>query len=309
MKISSYFKLIRWKNLVILASTLLIIKFGFIDIFTTSSALNTFNFSIFLVSNVLIAAAGYVINDLLDIEIDLINKPTKVYINSQISVKSAYNLYFLLNVTGVLAGFYIANLLGFPVLALIPIVVSYLLYLYSTTLKRIAFLGNMAIAFLISLSIISLAFFDLILINSSDVVGYNYTLFLLLLDFAIFAFFINLVRELIKDIEDIDGDKSMRLKTLPIVAGIKFSKYVAVLLILILLVGILYFVFSLLPIYSFIFYYFIVTIILPLLYLAIKISVSNLKSDFNFISLLLKIIMIFGTLSIIFISISVKNAL
>ncbi|MBS3992625.1 MAG: geranylgeranylglycerol-phosphate geranylgeranyltransferase [Bacteroidetes bacterium] len=309
MKISSYFKLIRWKNLVILASTLLIIKFGFIDIFTTSSALNTFNFSIFLVSNVLIAAAGYVINDLLDIEIDLINKPTKVYINSQISVKSAYNLYFLLNVTGVLAGFYIANLLGFPVLALIPIVVSYLLYLYSTTLKRIAFLGNMVIAFLISLSIISLAFFDLILINSSDVVGYNYTLFLLLLDFAIFAFFINLVRELIKDIEDIDGDKSMRLKTLPIAAGIKFSKYVAVLLILILLVGILYFVFSLLPIYSFIFYYFIVTIILPLLYLAIKISVSNLKSDFNFISLLLKIIMIFGTLSIIFISISVKNAL
>ncbi|MDO9262141.1 MAG: prenyltransferase, partial [Flavobacteriaceae bacterium] len=80
MKLWPFLQLIRWKNLVILATTLLIIKFGFINIFTNAYTLDNFRFFILLISTVLISAAGYLINDIHDIETDRINKPNKVYI-------------------------------------------------------------------------------------------------------------------------------------------------------------------------------------------------------------------------------------
>lgn len=309
MILGPFFKLIRWKNLLILAVTLIIIKVGFIDIFTIHSSLNIPNFLILLASNLFIAAAGYIINDILDVETDKINKPSKVFINNSIPIKLAYNLYFTLNVLGVIGGFYIANFLKFPVLALIPISISYLLYLYSTTLKKVPFIGNLLIASLISLSILTLAFFDLILTENSEILGYHYTLFLVLVDFSIFAFLINLIREIIKDIEDIKGDSLLNMRTLPILAGIKFTKNLLSILVLLLISGVGYFVFKYLPNDTLIFYYFIISIIAPLLYLLIKLQKATLKSDYNFLSLLLKIIMVFGTFAILLISLTIKNVL
>lgn len=309
MEISPFFNLIRWKNLLILASTLLIIKFGFIDIFTTESSLNTFQFIIFLISTIFIAAAGYIINDILDIETDTINKPTKCIINKSIPIKTAYTVYFTLNIMGVLFGFYIANYFNLPVLALIPILTSYLLYIYSTTLKKLPLIGNILIAFLVCLSILTLAFLDLILTKNTTILGYHYTLFQVLFDFAIFAFLLNFIREIAKDMEDIEGDKHLNMKTLPIYLGIKSSKLVVAISTILLLVGLVYFLITYLVYTRFIFYYFIIFIIAPLLFTLYKLYGASSKASFKLISLTLKICMIFGILAIILISLTIKNVL
>ena len=153
MKILPFLQLIRWKNLVILATTLLIIKFGFINIFTDSFNLDNFRFFILLTSILFITAAGYIINDIYDVETDQFNKPNQIFIGTFFTTNQAYNWYFIFNVLGVLFGFYLANYIQKPIFSSVFIIVSFLLYFYSTTLKKMLLIGNILVATLISLSL------------------------------------------------------------------------------------------------------------------------------------------------------------
>lgn len=309
MKFWAFLQLIRWKNLVILATTLLIIKFGFINIFTDAFTLDHFRFSILLISTLLISAAAYIINDIQDIETDLINKPTKVLVGTIFTIQQSYNWYLICNVLGVFLGFYLANYLQKPIFSGFFIMVSFMLYYYSTTLKKWPLIGNIVIALLVSLSILTLAFFDLIVVTNTTNLGFHYLLFELIFEFSVFAFMINLIREIVKDTEDVMGDKTLHMKTLPILIGIQYTKLFIGFLCLILIILLLYFCIIYLTFNTYIFYYFLLLITLPLLYFEFKLYQSNTKTDYEYLSKILKICMLTGIFSILFISLSIKNVL
>lgn len=306
MKIIPFLQLIRWKNLVILATTLCVIKFGFINIFTDSFNLDHFRFLVLLFSILFITAAGYIINDIYDVETDLFNKPNKVFIGTILTTNQAYNWYFIFNIIGVLLGFYLANYLQKPVFSSVFIIISFLLYFYSSTLKKMLLIGNLLVATLISLSFLLLGYFDLILKVSLNHLSFHYLLFELIFEFAVFAFFINLIREIVKDIEDIIGDNNLKMKTLPIVIGIKYSKLIVGLLTLLLLILLMYFIINYLQPSSVTYYYFLIAVIFPLLYFCFKLFHSKTKENFNYLSKILKFCMITGVFSILIISLSIK---
>ena len=160
------------------------------------------------VSTVLIAAGGYVINDYYDVKIDLINKPERVVIGKSITRRYALLIHTLLSLTGVGIGFLLSWKIG-----LVNAGCAFLLWLYSNALKRLSFIGNFTVALLTGLSI----FIVNVLYPPWSVLTCIY---------ALFAFFITLVREIIKDLEDLKGDDTFGCRTLPIVYGIRKTKMV-----------------------------------------------------------------------------------
>ena len=110
----NYLKLVRYQNLLLLAFMQLIFRYGFLKLQNIPLALSHFQYGLLVLSTVLIAAAGYIINDILDQETDYENRPNTVLVGKSISEKAAYNLYFILNVTGVGIGFYLSNCIQKP---------------------------------------------------------------------------------------------------------------------------------------------------------------------------------------------------
>lgn len=163
-----YLKLIRIQNLAMIAFMQILFRYTFLKkaTFTTLTAdknflaMTHFQFFMLVLATVLIAAAGYVINDIIDQETDELAK--KRIVGKSISEKTAYNLYFGLNIVGVLVGFYVSNAVGKPSFSALFIIVAALLYLYATTLKQIAIVGNIVVAALLSFSILILGIFDLV---------------------------------------------------------------------------------------------------------------------------------------------------
>ena len=178
-------------------------------------------------------------------------------------------------------------------------IISALLYVYASYLKQTFLIGNMVISVLVGLSILIVGIFELIPSMTAQNQGIQLAFFRILLDYAIFAFIINFIREIAKDIEDIDGDYKSGMHTLPIVIGRERASKIL-------------FVISFLPLLAVIYYlnknlykqpvaviYYLIFIIAPLIYLCIIIFNAKTKKDFHTISKLLKTVMLFGMLSIL----------
>lgn len=213
----AFFRLVRINNLLILAlmqycARIFIIgpKEIFLDI--------VFEPEIFCLSlsTIFIAAGGYIINDYYDIKIDMINKPERVVLNKTISRRAGLVLHLILNA---LALFLCVWKLTLNV-AIFMFLCGMLLWWYSNSLKRTAFWGNFTISFLAFSSLSMLALFYQTRVNA-------------ILFFSFFAFLNTLIREIIKDMEDVKGDEIYGCKTLPIVYGIPFTKNILYLIILI----------------------------------------------------------------------------
>jgi 4-hydroxybenzoate polyprenyltransferase len=295
-----YLNLIRYQNLLLLALMQLMIRFGFLKLQSITLALTNPQYILLVVSTILIAAAGYVINNIFDQETDLQNKPNKVVVGKSISETQAYNLYAVLNITGVAIGFYLSNAIGKPGFASIFILIAASLYLYATSLKQILLIGNLIVALLLCFSIIIVGIFDLYPILNPENQQHLSNLFSILLDYSIFAFMINLLREIVKDIEDYYGDSNQGMRTLPIVLGIsrttKLVFFLSFVPIFILLKYInTYFIANDL---QFATIYFLLFIVGPLVYFSIKIWNAKTTKDFHHLSTILKLTILFGVLSI-----------
>jgi 4-hydroxybenzoate polyprenyltransferase len=292
-----------------LAFLQLIIRFGFLKQQHINLALTDIQFIMLVLATVLIAAGGYIINDIFDIETDTENKPNRVLIGTEITESLAYNLYFGTTVLGVLIGFYLANVIGKSSFAGIFIIISALLYLYANSLKQILVIGNVIVALLLSFSVMIIALFDLLPVTYDINKSLMGLYFQVLLDYAIFAFVINLIREIVKDIEDINGDTNQEMSTLPIVLGTnKTTKIVfglALVSISALLWYIQHYIFGSGLIFSTI--YGLIFIIAPFIYFAISIYKAKTKAEFNHLSTVLKWILFFGILSIAIISFNIKH--
>jgi 4-hydroxybenzoate polyprenyltransferase len=282
-----------------LAFMQIVFRFGFLIIATNGYfALSNFQFALLVLSTVCIAAAGYVINNIMDQENDAIAKPKSRIVGVTISESTAYNIYVAFNITGVGIGFYLSNVIERPSFASIFILTAALLYIYSTSLKQITIVGNLIIASLLSLSILILVFFDLIPATFEGNQEQMRTVFKVLLDYAIFAFIINFIREIVKDMEDLDGDTASGVKSLAVLIGISKVTKIVFFLTLLAIGLLLYYINEKLLLHDYILYYALFFIIGPLLYFALKIWSAKTKQELHHLSTVLKVILFFGIISI-----------
>ena len=176
--------------------------------------LSKFDFSLLVLSTILIAAAGYIINDIFDITADEINKPESVVIGKKITEKKARLVYLLLNAVGISFSLYLAIKIEHPTMALVQVFIVASLWMYSSYYKRRILSGNFIIALLSALVLIVVGLFE----------PEFYRNFVFLMAYSGFAFFVSLTREIIKDMEDVEGDEKAQYKTLPVRFGLQKTK-------------------------------------------------------------------------------------
>ena len=293
-----YLNLIRYQNLLFIALVQIIIKYGLFHPFGIDITLNWFGFFLLVLATLCIAAAGNIINDIYDVEIDKINKPHKVLIGKKITERSANNLYIILNVIGVAIGFYLANIIGRPAFAALFIVFSALLYLYASYLKGMLLVGNLLISALVAMSLIIVALFDLLPAITPENQATQSTIFSIVLDYSLFAFALNFIREIVKDVQDINGDKKGEMNTLAIALGRRRTTLIVFILGVLMVFGVIFYMYKYLYSQQVLLLYFLFAIIAPLIFFCIK-TFTSTEKDFSFLSTLLKIIMFTGMCSML----------
>jgi 4-hydroxybenzoate polyprenyltransferase len=296
----NFLNLIRWKNLLLIALVQLLVKYALLEPFeVVHFTLNDFGFALLVLATLCIAAAGNVINDIYDVETDLVNKPNKVIVGKKISEKTAFNLYIVLTIIGVGLGFYISNLVGKSGFSAVFVIISALLYIYATYLKQTTLIGNILISFLVAMCLIIIGLFELLPVITVQNRPTQLTFFKIIFDYSIFAFMINFLREIVKDIEDINGDYKVGMKTLPIVIGRERALKVVFVLSLLPLFAVAFYVITYLYSHYIAVGYFLIFIIAPLLYFTIKSFSAETKKEIGFLSVLLKFIMFLGIMSML----------
>ncbi|MEQ9424396.1 MAG: geranylgeranylglycerol-phosphate geranylgeranyltransferase [Cyclobacteriaceae bacterium] len=200
------FRLTRVPNLIILAITQYLVAIFLFEDKHLTNVLLDIKLLLLILSTNMIAAAGYIINDYYDTKVDYVNRPRKVVVGRIIDRRFVIAIHTALNVVAVFIGLYISSKI-----ALVHFVSSFLLWLHSNQLKRLPLLGNLVIGILAGLSIwiISLYFQETNLI---------------VLTYSLFAFFINLIREILKDLEGQKGESKFGSKALPSWLGIRRTK-------------------------------------------------------------------------------------
>jgi 4-hydroxybenzoate polyprenyltransferase len=233
---------------------------------------------VLVISTVMIAAGGYVINDYYDVKIDFINRPNRVVVGKTIHRRFAILLHGVLSMAGIGLGFALGWRIG-----VIHLLSVSLLWYYSNLLKRLPFVGNLAVSVLTGVS--------LLMLN----VLYD-TFNQLVIIYAVFAFFMTLIREIIKDMEDVKGDTTYGCKTLPIVWGMRKSKLVvySLLGIFIVVVGLINIRYAQLQMI-----YFAMFLFVPAAWLSVQLSRADTVRDYAWLSSLCKMMMLLGILSMV----------
>ena len=229
-------------------------------------------------STVCIAAAGYIINDYFDVKIDLINKPDRVVIGRYLKRRVAMSVHQVLNVIGCLLGLYLSRWVF-----LVDVVSVSLLWFYSAQFKRQPLIGNIVISLLTALSFIVMA------------VYYRQNTEMLLI-YALFSFGVTLVREIIKDMQDKRGDARFGCRTLPIVWGLRRTKYLLYVLIGVFLISLFFIADSL---HNFRLTFIFGLMLFPIAWLTYRLVLADTRRDFGYLSTLCKLIMLIGVVSMI----------
>jgi len=310
-----FFKLIRWQNLLVviltmmlmryavlaplLSKTLVILRNGTGEAIPMSLQFPWYNFILLVAATVFITAGGYVINDYFDIKTDLINKG-KVIVGTKVPRRMAMMWHNLLNIAGVALGFYISYSAGYFWLGSLFLVVSGLLYFYSASYKRQFLIGNLIVALLTAMVPLLVVFYEwpalyrYYKINAISKPEINFIVYWVG-GFALFAFLSNLIREIIKDIEDFEGDIAYGRNTIPVVIGILSAKIVSVSLIFVTVIF-LYLTWHFFVNDTITLIYITVAIVLPLLYVIFKLFRSSEREQLHGASSMMKIVMITGLL-------------
>jgi len=319
----AFLKLIRIQNLVIVALLQYLIRW--LVIFPVLKELNidflhfygvecTFqvgelNFFLMVLATVFLTAAGYVINDYFDRKTDQVNRPKTVIVGRKINRRTAMVAHVVFNTIGILLGCYVSYVSGMYQAGIIYILVAALLWFYSTNYKRQILTGNVLVAILTAMVPLMVVIYEIPLLNKT----YNQYMdgsfnwlanYVLIISY--FAFIATLIREIIKDIEDIEGDKLYNSKTLPIAIGAKGAKTVVLILIgiLILSLYLIYFGFDeqyfLIYNHHYTFWYILIVLTAPLLFLVYKLAIAKSKNEFHIASNLSKIIMLLGIIYLAF---------
>jgi 4-hydroxybenzoate polyprenyltransferase len=299
-QISAVLRLIRISNLLIVAATQVLIRqcliVPLLKQVNMEPQLSLALFVLLVIATVFITAGGYAINDYFDRKIDRVNKPHSLIVGNLIYPRHAMAYHLFFSITGVLLGTWVAIRAGELYLSLVFFMVSGLLWFYSTIYKRELLLGNIIVALLTALVPFLVLLFELPLMArnyGTGITSLTRVLMTWVLGFSLFAFLINLIREIVKDGEDFEGDHAYGKKTIPVMWGIKAARWISVALICVtialLTAAWLYFVPDIVTLL-----YFIILLLIPLLFVAILLLKGGDKKLFHKASILLKIIMLAG---------------
>jgi 4-hydroxybenzoate polyprenyltransferase len=306
--IVAFLRLVRWPNLVMIVITQLLFYFCFVyQIYNRhESAYSSFtvnDFILQMIASVLIAAAGNIINDYFDLNIDEINKPEKKIIDKLIKRRWAIVMHIVFSLTGILIGFYIDFKTPIFWLGLSNSACVLLLFGYSISLKKKLLAGNVLISILTAWVILVCFFCYYRSFSCSNCEASQWHAELrhfirISILYAGFAFVVSLIREVVKDMEDMDGDARYGCKTIPIVWGIPAAKvfvavWLAVLIGMICIVQfyVLQFGWWTSAVYSILF------IVIPLLWILRKLYQAQTTPDYHQLSTAIKYVMLAGMLS------------
>lgn len=307
--------LVRWKNLVIVALTMILMRYAIIEPLVSKIGVvlqndptreiamrlqfPLYDFILLVLATVLITAGGYVINDYFDIKTDLINRG-KVIVGTKIPRRSAMMWHLILNAIGIAIGFYISWRAQYFMMGALFLIVSGLLYFYSASYKRQFLIGNLIVAILTAAVPMLVAIYEwpalyqFYAANAIETPNVDFVMYWTGA-FAVFAFLTTLIREIIKDIEDFEGDAAYGRNTVPVVLGIATSKIVAAAMILITII-LLYLVWYFYVHDLITLTYLSATVVIPLLYVVFRLKGSSTKENLHSASSLMKVVMIAGIL-------------
>lgn len=307
-----YIKLIRWPNLLFLGALNALVYYmvvcPILNIYSIKLDNELWIFILLIISNIFIAAGGYVANDYFDTKIDEINRPTKVIVGKTKTRKQVAVYFQILFGIGIIAGIILSILLKDYTLAFVYITIPGLLWFYSSSYKRQFLIGNIVVGICTFLVIFIIGYAaNTALFNQYDELIYQTNIITEIYKWTasigLFAFLLTLIREIVKDMEDIEGDREMECRTMPIVWGINKSKIVVAVLSTITLLIVAYFTFYKIPFENdpVSIKYFIFGIVLPFVVMFYLLGKAQSRRDFAQISLLLKYIMAVGSLYCVFI--------
>lgn len=297
-----YFSMLRTANLLIIILTFLVLKHlvfvPIFDLYSVSEGLNYIQFSVMVTSTVLIAAAGYISNDYFDIQADLVNKPQKQYINRGMSAGKALAIAVLFSLFSILLSIW----LSFTMHSMLPmlmlntaLIVS---WWYAASLKRSMVWGNIAVSCLTAGTIVMAWIFEATCIQL-PLQGSNY-ITLIVGAVSLFALLLTFIREVVKDMEDVEGDKVIGCKSLPIIKGSRYTKtvvYIVSFITIVLLAStqvlLLKQGFRVTTLYLMLF------VELPIVWFMIKLRTTNNKAGFHYLSTSLKLIMLAGIFAVV----------
>lgn len=306
-----YLRLLRIPNLLMIPFTMYLLRYGIVQpaleyVYSFQLSIGTMNLSfpdglflIVILINMLLGAAGYVINDYFDRKIDSINRPNKVIVGKKIPRRNAIILHFVLNGSAFLLAAYLSWQIRKPMILIVYVALSGIFWLYSTNYKKQFIIGNFVVSLLTTLVPLQVAYFDIIALNETygqAMILQNQSFKALLywiLAFGGFAFLSNFVREIVKDMEDYEGDMNYHCKSFPIVLGINTTKIVVATIFLFIatMIGFLYINFLHDPLSK---WYLLFTLILPLLLGIFLIIKAQKAKHYHQISIGLKIFMLLG---------------
>jgi 4-hydroxybenzoate polyprenyltransferase len=300
-----FLRLIRVPNLGIIVLTMCAMRYGImypmLGINGFELQLSSLNFTLLVTATVLIAAAGYIINDYFDVKIDTINKPNDTLIGVQFKRRWAMLLHIVFNAIAIVIAGYVSLQVGNYKLCFVYILAACLLWFYSTHFKKQLIIGNVIIAFLSALIPLIIGLFEMPLLYKTYNaqlqqygINFNYIAYFML-GFASFAFVVSWVREIVKDIEDQQGDAEYDCETMPIVWGAKISAYVASALLVIAIGSIGYLQYlQLMSDDKLSVYYIALFVQAPLIIAVVKLLRANDKAHYSQVSKLIKLSMLTG---------------
>jgi 4-hydroxybenzoate polyprenyltransferase len=306
-------RLIRWTNLVFIILTQFLFYY-FIPIpcygrekGVYEPALRPDLFFLLSFSSILIAAAGYIINDYFDLNVDRVNKPDKIVVEKIIKRRWTIIWHWVFSGMGVMLGFYVSWRLKNPLIVLSNLGCVVGLWFYSTTFKRKLLIGNLLISLLTAWVILVLYLCEIRFTELQDA-NYNRILsrlFKFSIVYGGFAFISSLIREVVKDIEDMEGDARYGCRTMPLLWGVNVAKvfaatWLAVLTgaLIVLETYVLQRTGWLLVIYS------VLLLDLPLVWILRKLYKARMKPDYHLLSGVMKAVMLAGILSMLIIKIA-----
>ena len=301
----SFCKLIRWPNLFFIVLTQCLFQYCIYNpLYHINSSDTPTSFFLMMLASVFIAAAGYAINDYFDVNIDQVNKPTKVVVSNIISRRWVIFWHFFFSLSGIYLTLIAFSFQQYWHIHLANLLSILLLWFYSTNIKKKLLIGNVLIAILTAwvMGVVYFSKFTMTeLIMVRNTTPTDLRLFKLMILYAAFAFVLTIIREALKDIEDMEGDAKFGCRTLPIVWGLKATKvYLAVWLVVVISV------LTIIQLYVVPFgwwlsiLYCVVFIIAPLVLVLYKLNKSFTSHDFNILSNWVKLAMLAGVLSMVF---------
>jgi len=289
-------QIIRWKNLMMIALVQGLIKYYLMPLFTTTAILSNWQFILLILASVFIAAGGYIINDIYDLETDILNKPKKVWIPTFMKIENARIFYYSITLLGLFLGVFVSITSKIYFGVILFLAPTLLLFFYAVWGKKMLIVSNLIVSLLISFSLLIVLFFETNILTESDF--YLISLRDTIYGLALFAFIINFVREVIKDTEDLEGDRKTGVISIPIKFGIGITK-----LIVTILIGIICGIIALISIINYpqqpyLVVYLVLAVFISLVLFINQLQKAKKPSDYGKLSSFLKIIMIIGMLTV-----------